>query len=296
MTKVQSSATIIKKALHLKRLGEDFTLSKINNSFRLKSAYFGELTSSSERKIPAIELGYIRRVRNYIMKNYIYENFITNLYYPKDIHYVSVNKLPPETIIEDVIEIDINEAYHRTAFLLNVISKELYEEGSKETGKISKLGRLIAHGSLAKKEDQYRFEGGRLRKETVRSVLTENIWYSICKRVSDLMQEAKELAGEDFILYWVDGIYVRNKPELVKKIIDLFATFDYDIKTLDNLTVKYTDDQIFVTDNNKETTRPFFIPKTTVKKPHFSDKQLREVTLEYSKYGVIEPINKENNE
>jgi len=291
MTKVQKSFTIIKKALYLQKIGKEFTLSKINNSFKLKSEYFGNLTSSSDRKLPAIELGYIKRVRNHIMKNFIYENFIENLYYPKDIDYVDVDKKAPDIIIEDVIEIDIDEAYHRTAFLLKVIPEDLYKEGSKETGKISKLGRLIALGSLARKEDKYRFEGGRLRKETIRSQLTENVWYSICKRVADLMQEAKEIAGNDFILYWVDGIYVVNKPEVVDKIIKLFAQFDYEIKTRDNLSVKYTNDQILITDNNTNKTRPFFIPKITTRKSHFTDEKLKEVTLEYSKYGAIEPIN-----
>lgn len=291
MGKVQSSKTIIQKALYLQKLEEEFTLIKINNSFKLESSYFGSLSSSGNRNIPPAELGFIKRVRNHIMKEAIYENFIEKLYYPKDIQYVAVNYREVGTEIHNLIEIDIDEAYFKTAKILNVIDDKIYQEGRKESGKISKLGRLIALGTLARKEDRYHFKGRQLRKETVRSTLTENIWYSICKRVSDVMYEAKKIAGDEFILYWVDGIYVVNDPEKVKLIIELFKSFGYDVKIKSNLSVKYTSDQILVTDNNEKVTRPFFIPKQNQNKQYYTDERLKEIALEFSEYGILDDLN-----
>ena len=279
MAKIQSSKTIIEKALYLQKLEEEFTLIKINNSFKLKSNYFGNLSSSSGRKIPPAELGFIKRVRNHVLKNGIYENFIQNLYYPKDIQYVNVEKREAGIEVDNLIEIDIDEAYFKTAKILDVIDEKIYEEGKKESGKISKIGRLIALGSLAKKQEKYFFKGKQLRRETERSVLTENVWYSICKRVSDVMYEARKIAGNEFILYWVDGIYVVNNPNTVSQIIDLFNKSGYEIKTKDNLSVKYTEDQIFITDKTMKTTRPFFIPKQNRSKKHFTDNKLKQVAL-----------------
>ena len=289
MSKVESSKTIHEKSLYLNDLGEEFTLIKVNNTFKLKSEYFGDISSSRNKKIPPVELGFIKRVKNHVMKNEVYENFIEKLYYPNQIDYVSIKRRKCDTIIEDVIEIDIDEAYWRTAFLLNVIPEKLYIEGSKESKKISKIGRLICLGSLAKKEDRYTFKGSRLiKRETVRSVLTENIWYSICKRVSDLMLEAKKIAGNDFVLYWVDGIYIKNSPEIKEKIVAMFKVFDYDIKIKENLSIKYTDDQILITDKIKNTTRPFFIPKINKRKSYFTDENLKSIAIEFSKYGVMD--------
>jgi len=292
MSKVEPSSIIHEKALYLSQIGESFTLTKINSTFTLESNYFGNSQSTGNSKIPPIELGFIRRVKNHIQKNNISENFLNKFYYPNDIKYVNVKVLDPGTIVDDVVEIDINEAYWRTAFLLGVIDEKLYKEGSKENGKISKLGRLISLGSLAKKKDVYKYVGFRLIKhETTRSKLTENIWYSICKRVGDLMYEAQKISGSDFLLYWVDGIYVKNKPGTIKKIKALFDQYEYDVKTKGDLQVEYVNGRAIVTDKTNDKSRPFYLSKKKPKSSYFTDKELKETALEFSRYGVLDDLN-----
>jgi hypothetical protein len=274
-------------------MGKDFTLTKINNSFKLTSDYYGDISSQSNKKLPPVELGFIRRVKNYVVSNMIYENFIDNFYYPQDIDYVSVLKRSPDTEFE-VVEIDIDEAYWKTAHQLGVISDDLYQEGSKENGKISKLGRLISLGALAKKEIVYEFKGSRLyHKEIKRSKLTENVWYSICKRLADVMNEAKEIAGSDFVMYWVDGIYVKKNRAVIDSITKAFKKYGYDVKFKENLTVKYTDERVFITDLETNQQRPFFIPKKDYRRSYFTDNELKEVALKYSKYVPFTDLNDE---
>jgi hypothetical protein len=274
-------------------MGKDFTLTKINNSFKLTSDYYGDISSQSNKKLPPVELGFIRRVKNYVVSNMIYENFIDNFYYPQDIDYVSVLKRAPDTEFE-VVEIDIDEAYWKTAHQLGVISDDLYQEGSKENGKISKLGRLISLGALAKKEIVYEFKGSRLyHKEIKRSKLTENVWYSICKRLADVMNEAKEIAGSDFVMYWVDGIYVKKNLAVIDSITKAFKKYGYDVKFKEKLTVKYTDERVFITDLATNQQRPFFIPKKDYRRSYFTDNELKEVALKYSKYVPFTNLNDE---
>ena len=289
MAKLQKASTIHKKAMYLNYLGKKFTLIKINNTFKLKSEYFGDLNSAAKRKIPPIELGFIKRVKNHIINNKVHDQFIDKFYSPSDIDYVAIKKRNPDISFDDVIEIDIDEAYWKTALLLNVISQDLYIEGSKDNKKISKMGRLICLGSLAKKEERYHFNGKQLRKrEVVRSVLTENIWYTICKRISDVMTEAEKIAGEDFIMYWVDGIYLRNDPEKVRDIIKMFNESGYDIKQQTNLAVNYSENQIHIENTITKTSRPFFIPNDGKRKSPFTDQKLRKLALEYSKFGAAD--------
>jgi len=295
MAKVETNKAILSKALYLSQIEEEFTLTRINSRFELASDYFGNSHSKKDTKLTPVELGFIRRVKNHVIKEGIPEKFSTKFYYPNDIQYVDVKPYPEGTIIENIVEIDINEAYWRTAFLLNVINLKLYIEGSKKKGKISKIGRLVPLGALAKKKDIYEFVGHRLRKHTPeRSKLTENIWYSICKRVADLMNEAKQLANEDFYLYWVDGIYVKNSPELIKKIKNLFTEYNYEVKTKENLQIEYYDGRAVVEDMNNGNKRPFFISKNQKKPSYFTDKELKATAKKYSKYGVMDDLNEDD--
>jgi len=295
MAKVESSKVIFQKAMYLSDKGEGFTLTKVNNSLKLESDWFGDSSSSPNRKLPPEELGFIKRVRNHVIRERIYEQFIDHLYFPIDIRYVDVCKHIPESKFENVIEIDINQAYWETAFKLGVISESLYKEGGKSSKKISKIGRLISLGSLARKEVKYTYQGRKLIKDkTTRSDLTENIWYSICKRVSDLMSEAKDIAGEDFILYWVDGIYLKYNSGKVAQKVKMFKEYDYEVEFKEKLIVTYSEDQVVVFDpsnpNPKTNSRRFFLSKKKRENHYYTDTELRETALKYSKYGAVDDI------
>ena len=124
---------------------------------------------------------------------------------------------------------DINQAYWETAYLLGIVSEKIYRTGSK--GNISKQARLTALGSLAKKTYIHEFKGKTLIKTNVnKEPLLENLWFTICKRVSDVMHEVIEVIGKDFIFYWVDGIYMENSTENVSKAMTTFLNKGYTSK------------------------------------------------------------------
>ena len=130
---------------------------------------------------------------------------------------------------ENVYEVDIDEAYWKTAHLLNIIDDKIYQKGQK--GNISKQARLTALGSLAKKVYIYQFKGDKLEKvNTETDPLLQNLWFTICKRVSDVMNECINKIDKDFIFYWVDGIYMTGGIKTVAKCEEIFVNYGYNVK------------------------------------------------------------------
>jgi len=153
-------------------------------------------------------------------------DFVDTYYKGEDIQYVKVKDYGVGERIEDLIYIDINGAYWQTAHNLGIINDALYVKGLE----VNKVVRLAALGSLAKTKDIWKYDGKNLKKtETVRSP-NENLWFAICKRVSDVMSEVVNAIGDDFVFYWVDGIYVKNKPEVLQGVMSKFIEKGYTSK------------------------------------------------------------------
>lgn len=221
---------LIEKQKVLIEMGEEYTIKVINGNYELISNMFTHKTfKKSEYSID--ELSFIKSVRSYIKRNEIYAlpHFQDNQVFPEDIHYVKVTRVPMFQKFDNVCEVDIDQAYWETAYQLGIISDDIYLRGSK--GNISKKARLTALGSLAKKVYSYTFKGDKIiNSEVDKDPLLENLWFTICKRVSDVMHKVIESLGSDFIFYWVDGIYFNNTPENIGKAMNIFIENGYNSK------------------------------------------------------------------
>lgn len=289
---------IFQLARQYQKRGVPYTLTGTNGAYRLHrqdhedSKFYSQFKNGLTPK----ELGIIRKVKNYILKNNVYLNFTTYLN-PTMITYVDVVKHPHGSVFEDVFEVDMDEAYWKTAFLKNIIPKDIYNDGSKskdmETPELDrkrrKMVRLIALGSLAKKSKKYVFSGKKIILDEVvlspTAKLTQNIWYSICKHVSDIMLEGKKQLGSDYLMFWVDGIYFRGENN-VEKIKKLFNEYGYEVKIKKIPRVYYDEKKCYVIDDitdPENETREFFLPKTTIKKQKFSNKKINTVVQKYLK-------------
>jgi hypothetical protein len=288
MAEIENTKIIYRKALRLAELNKEFKLIRVNNTFQLESKYFGNSVSRKSAKMTPVELAFIKKVKKHILDTEVYTKFTEKYYRPTDIRYISASKRKAGTTVEDVIEIDIDEAYWKTAYILGAINEEIYNLGSKDNAEISKTTRLIALGSLAKKIDEYEYVGSRLVKHNqIRSELTENIWYSICKTVSDAMWAAKKAAQKDFCLFWVDGIYVKNNASTVKKITQIFESYGYNVKTKDRLQIEYNEMTAVVKNLVNQNARPFYLPKKESKKRYFTDTELKQACFKYMKHDAI---------
>ena len=211
-------------------MDEEYTIKVVNGNYELISNMFTHKTfKKSEYTMD--ELKFIKSVRSYIKRNEIYllPHFQDNQVFPEDVHYVKVARVPMFKKFDNVCEVDIDQAYWETAYQLGIISDDIYVKGAK--GNISKKARLTALGSLAKKKYNYIFKGDKLLDTIVeKDPLLENLWFTICKRVSDVMHQViVELNGE-FIFYWVDGIYFKNTKENVAIAMQVFIENGYQSK------------------------------------------------------------------
>ncbi len=221
---------LLEKQKFLIDMNADYTIKVVNGNYELISEMFAHKTfKKSDYTID--ELRFIKSVRLYIKKNEIYlmPQFQDNQVFSTDVHYVRVARVPMFKKFDNVCEVDIDQAYWETAYQLGLIDDAIYVKGSK--GNISKKARLTALGSLAKKKYNYHFKGDKLLDTIIeKEPLLENLWFTVCKRVSDVMHNVIAELGSDFIFYWVDGIYFKNTPENVSKAMSVFIDNGYNSK------------------------------------------------------------------
>lgn len=289
MSKVRSVNIVFEKAQYLQRQRKSFTLNGTNGRYELISEYYGEkIVSKFKSNLTPKELNFIKKVKKHVISKIDTLNFFDLLNHTL-IKYVDTKKYENGTVFNDVYEVDIDEAYWMTAKLNNVISEEIYNEGNKAS-EIKKQVRLIALGSLAKKVYSYNFSGSKImvdRAEIKRSLLTENIWYTICQKVSKIMIECQDTVKNDFIMFWVDGVYFRGE-ENVKKIQEIIESYGYASKIKKMHKVEYKEDRIWCYENETDTekeVRSFNLPKNKNKlKPPFPKEELNKTAIKYSKF------------
>jgi hypothetical protein len=216
--------------------GKPFKIKVINGNYELISGLFkGKTTSKSDYTTE--ELKFIKSVRHYVVKNEVHlePKFQEQQYFAEDIHYIKVKKVILGKVFKDVVEVDIDQAYWETAYQLGIINDDIYIKGRK--GNISKKARLTALGSLAKKVYIHHYSGKNSQGRTTlshtsieRDPLLENLWFTICKRVSDVMHDVIDALGKDFIFYWVDGIYMKNTSDNIQKAMKIFHENGYNSK------------------------------------------------------------------
>lgn len=289
---IRSSEMLFKKAIYLQSKGIPFTLSGTNGAYTLSSEHWKDkqFKSKYQNSLEPLDLGFVKRVKNHVVRNEVYLNF-TEYLHPSMIQYVDIGIKPPGSEFYDVYEVDVDEAYWKTALLKNVITQDLYDEGSKfkqepnltkDQLQYKKNVRLIALGSLARKKSVYTFTGSRIvLSSIVRSDLTEMVWYAICKHIADLMQRLKDVAGESFLMYWVDGIYVRSKA-VADKMSQIIESNGYTAKVKKIDKAEYTETKAIMHDSTDES-RTFNLPKYNKKKVKFNMVEINNSAVKHSK-------------
>ena len=289
---------LMKKAKYLADRNDEYVIKVVNGNYELISELFHHKTVKPS-DYTASELNFIKSVKRYIVSNEVYlRPEFEKQYFSEDVHYMKVARVPLGQTFEDVFEVDIDEAYWKTAHLLGIISDSLYKRGAK--GNISKQCRLTALGSLAKKVYYYEFKGKALKRiKTDKDPLLENLWFTICKRVSDVMHETIKSLGDDFIFYWVDGIYVKGKSENITKCIDIFNKWGYNSKYKQIKKIHFHE-KGFTCNDFGTATRDFNYPNYSSKadKPltYSEDKGLRNLAYKIlnQDYDIVDSLDLEN--
>jgi len=131
------------------------------------------------------------------------------------------NNIKESLQYKDIINLDLNSAY--ATVLLNdyFIEKKTYSF----LQTIPKIDRLACVGMFASKKTLYEFgEDGNVANWEVKEANTSGYFIHCIKKVGDLMTEIKNAIGDDFLMFWVDGIYIKNNGspsvKIARKIIE----------------------------------------------------------------------------
>ena len=121
-----------------------------------------------------------------------------------------------------IYNIDIKSAYANVLRNHSLISKHTYWRMSR----LSKPNRLAVVGMLAAKKRFFEMVGNDSLNNWVEQKETKD-WFFFCvNRVNEIMSECKKILGDDFLCYWVDGIFF-DSEEKAKKVMRYLHSIGY---------------------------------------------------------------------
>jgi len=145
-----------------------------------------------------------------------------------------------------VLNLDITSAYPYCLWINKLISEDTFNY----LMKLPKNERLPAIGMIAKKSVWIEYKKGKATDWDLKQGEYGNIFFFIIQQITDLMAWAAEIAGDDFLFYWVDGIFL--KPSISKKklqeITGIFAEqgYYYKYENVKNFSVVRDNDKLFI--------------------------------------------------
>lgn len=199
-------------------------------------------------------LSYPEMNRQKKLKNHIKERFEQGLFIlehtmtRKNARYFRISEefqnMKPGTVIEECTCFDINKAYYTAAYNMKFISEGFYNMCIN----LKKDQRLRLIGSIATKKRIYHYVDGKMvgEPEILEDEVLRNVWFHIVSHISWCMEEFYRQAKDKFLFYWVDGIYLRGKPEEFTEILkSIKEKYSFDFKNEELVKIVYDHTQEF---------------------------------------------------
>ena len=109
---------------------------------------------------------------------------------------------------KEAVCVDLNSAYLQALFNLGLIT---YKTKEWIETKLSKPERLVCVGMLAKQKEILHFNNGKIQQDYLEPSKHRYIFNAVIQEVASVMNRIKRRHMDDFIAYWVDGIYLKNE-------------------------------------------------------------------------------------
>jgi hypothetical protein len=177
----------------------------------------------------------------------------------RDLIYFDTAKMPDKLRLKNAYNVDIKSAYIKTAYNFGFISKETFDYCMK----LPKVDRLKAFGMIATNYTCFDFKEGKIEKVySKRDEETRKYFFAVVSEVSKVMQKIKNELGNDFLFYWVDGIYFKSKKAAIKAE-ELFKENHYETSfdVLKNFTLFADDFKYTIQFGKQKEQKIFTIPK-----------------------------------
>lgn len=108
---------------------------------------------------------------------------------------------------KNCFEFDINKAYYKTLYNLGYISSDFFHLCIN----LPKSIRLALVGTLATQKTIFYYEAGELKKfETKKDDILRKVFFQVVEYVDRALDYFSKLAKDNFLFYWVDGIYLKD--------------------------------------------------------------------------------------
>ena len=145
-----------------------------------------------------------------------------------------------------VLNLDITSAYPYCLFNNGLICKDTFNY----LMTLPKNERLPAIGMVAKKSVWIDYSNGKATNWELKTGEYANIFFFVIQQITDLMDWAADIAGNDFLFYWVDGIFL--KPTISKKKLrEITSIFEeqgyyYKYESVTDFSIVRDSDKLFI--------------------------------------------------
>ena len=157
---------------------------------------------------------------------------------PSRIKYFDFAGLKKDEKIESCYCVDINSAYLKALQLENVITPETFAaiDQKSRASKHAKINRLKAVGLFARAPTLIHYKNGEVEDITTKENPFSWVFFQACKTTGNAMEAIKKIEKENYIMYWVDGIFLRDNPESAVNYLNSIG-FECKTQKIDNLRV-----------------------------------------------------------
>lgn len=191
---------------------------------------------------------------------------------------------------KEYVKIDIKSAYLNALNNSGYLSEKMY----KEINELPKKDRLIALGMLAYEPDIFYFQKGQFVDfEKVKNEY-KNVFLFCANETGRIMKKIALLLKNDFVFFWVDGIYLVKTEENIKLVADVLNDegYYYTVDTLKDFDYNKKDDGIHFNYIEKGEKKEIHLINQRVKK----SKEVKNIMLDVKnlKRGELKRLMKEN--
>ncbi len=157
-----------------------------------------------------------------------------------------------------VYNVDIKSAYASILRQHAIISKKTHGYMSR----LSKKDRLACVGMLASRKDIFNMVG-KVATSSHKELSSYASWFYFCvNRTNEIMKECQLRIGNDFLFFWVDGIFFNGKSniDVVCKVLNDLG-YRYSIDTCTEMKLEVSDKRKVLTYNKGTEFKELTLPK-----------------------------------
>jgi hypothetical protein len=159
----------------------------------------------------------------------------------------------------EIYNIDIKSAYATVLLRHGLIKQSTFNR----MARLSKRNRLACVGMLAAKKKHFSMVGRQTISATTEEKDTTEWFYFCINRIDEIMMKCRQIAGNTFLFFWVDGIFL-NDIKHVKQISEYLTSIGYKYSFDICTNVQYKEDNNIKTlsyDKGEES-KQLFLPKS----------------------------------